>query len=180
MLIKVIKKVWFEVGVTQSMAWTLLAPYIYECPEENPHIVFQNFPALKILNNPNATDPNFGPAITHNRTALSYPGRVVEFSWEEPGMPVGYNKSYTTSTLAGSPKYVAWVNQLNTTYTSLYNVKGNHGYTKQPGGDVFADDGIVNGTMFVMLTDDNLYVTPFNLSAINAHIVAGPALYQSG
>lgn len=172
--------VWFEVGVTQSMAWTLLAPYIHECPKENPHIVFQNFPALTINNNPNGTDPHFGPAITHNRTALSYPGRVVEFSWENPGKAVSYNNSYMTSTSAGAPKYVAWVNQLNTTYTKLENIKGNTGTTVQPGGNVFADDGIVNGTMFVALTDVDIFVTPFNLSAINAHIVAGPALYQSG
>jgi hypothetical protein len=31
------------------MAWTLLSPYIVSCPAENPHIIFQNFPALNIV-----------------------------------------------------------------------------------------------------------------------------------
>ncbi|KAF3913201.1 hypothetical protein AA313_de0206395 [Arthrobotrys entomopaga] len=172
--------VWFEVGITQSMAWTLLAPYIHECPAENPHLPWQNFPALLIENNPNATDPRFGPKISTNRTALSYPGRIVELSWEEPGKVVGYNKSYVTSTTAGAPKWVAWLNQVNLTYTALENVTENRGYTKQPNVTVFADQELVNGTMFIMITDDNPYITPANLSILNQHVVAGPALYQSG
>lgn len=35
-------------------------------------------------------------------------------------------------------------------------------------------------TRFVAITDIDLFVTPFNLSQLNAHIVAGPALYQAG
>lgn len=31
---------------------------------------------------------------------------------------------------------------------------------------------------YIAITDSDLFVTPFNLSEINAHIVAGPALYQ--
>ncbi len=34
--------------------------------------------------------------------------------------------------------------------------------------------------MFVALTDVDLFVTPFNISLINPHVVAGPALYQAG
>lgn len=33
---------------------------------------------------------------------------------------------------------------------------------------------------FVMITDDNPYVTPFNLTMINEHVVAGPAVYLAG
>ena len=40
--------VWFETGISQSMAWTLLAPYIVSCPASNPRIAWQNFPALNI------------------------------------------------------------------------------------------------------------------------------------
>ena len=40
--------VWFETGISQSMAWTLLAPYIVTCPASNPRIAWQNFPALNI------------------------------------------------------------------------------------------------------------------------------------
>lgn len=58
--------------------------------------------------------------------------------------------------------------------------------TVQPSGDLFfngdkyAGDPLVNGTMFVVLTDANPFVTPFNLSLIEPHIVAGPMEYQSG
>ncbi len=45
--------VWFEVGVPQSWAWTLLAPYIASCPAGQTRLVWQNFPALRVLNQPN-------------------------------------------------------------------------------------------------------------------------------
>ncbi|KAF8155854.1 Rds1 protein [Crassisporium funariophilum] len=183
--------VWFIPGITQSMAWTLLAPYLVECPAENPRIEWQNFPALNVTNNPDAT-PYYNtsvignettPAITHNRTdPLSYPGRDIFLSWETPGQKVSYNQSYTTNTTAGAPKYVAWISQLNTTYTPLTNISGQSGQTIQPGGRVFGDNTapVVNGSMFVLITDSDLYVTPFNLSMLNPHVVAGPAVYQSG
>jgi len=40
------------------------------------------------------------------------------------------------------------------------------------------DDSIVNGTMFIALTDTDLYVTPYNLSLLNDHIFAF-GLYQA-
>ncbi|KAI4598634.1 hypothetical protein KJ359_002524 [Pestalotiopsis sp. 9143b] len=45
--------VWFEVGVPQSWAWSLLAPYISSCPEDQTRLIWQNIPALHILNQPN-------------------------------------------------------------------------------------------------------------------------------
>ncbi len=45
--------VWFEAGTPQSWAWTLLAPYISECPANQTRLAWQNFPALTVLNNPN-------------------------------------------------------------------------------------------------------------------------------
>lgn len=45
--------VWFETGVPQSWAWTLLAPYISSCPANQTRLAWQNFPALTILNQPN-------------------------------------------------------------------------------------------------------------------------------
>lgn len=45
--------VWFECGIPQSWAWTLLAPYISSCPTGTKQLVWQNFPALHILNQPN-------------------------------------------------------------------------------------------------------------------------------
>lgn len=40
--------VYFIPGITQSMAWTLLAPYIVSCPENNTVLAWQNFPGLNI------------------------------------------------------------------------------------------------------------------------------------
>ncbi|KAI1073542.1 ferritin-like domain-containing protein [Whalleya microplaca] len=45
--------VWFEVGIPQSWGWTLLSPYISSCPANQTRLVWQNFPALHILNQAN-------------------------------------------------------------------------------------------------------------------------------
>jgi hypothetical protein len=52
--------VWFEPGIPQSWAWTLLAPYISSCPANTTRLAWQNFPALHIVNqpNPNRFSPN--------------------------------------------------------------------------------------------------------------------------
>lgn len=63
--------------------------------------------------------------------------------------------------------------------------------TQQPGIQIYTPDliaagvgnssvPIVNGTIFVMLVDKDLFVTPYNMSLLNEHVVAGPAVYQSG
>ncbi|KAJ6119647.1 Protein rds1 [Penicillium sp. IBT 18751x] len=213
--------VWFEVGVPQSWAWTLLAPFISSCPANQTRLAWANFPGLTILNQPslsgvggitksNATGLNsttgqgntLGPGVnvansssatnstnwnsdagalvTPNKyTPLSFPGRTVSLQWETPGKSVGPNNSYVTSTQAGSPKYVAWVSQLNVTYTPL-NVSGNTGFTTQPDLETYQGDPAINGTMFIAITDSDPFLTPFNLSMINSHVVAGPALYQAG
>ncbi|GIJ86182.1 hypothetical protein Asppvi_005064 [Aspergillus pseudoviridinutans] len=211
--------VWFEVGVPQSWAWTLLAPYISYCPANQTRLVWQNFPALYIENQPNpyrvngssavnetlpgggmnvlasrnVTGPdsclnkttvgeNCSPAITHNRTSpLSYPGRTVTLSWDAPGKGVGPNNSYITNTTAGAPRYVLWASQLNVTYSTL-STSGNasYGTTVQPDLSTYAGDPAINGTIFIAITDTDLFVTPFNISNVNSHIVAGPALYQAG
>ena len=209
--------VWFETGIPQSFAWTLLAPYISYCPENQTRLAWQNFPAVYIENQPdvarinqntltlnetidygqntantsrvsaadaclNATEvgENCSPAITHNRTnPLSFPGREVYFTWDAPGSPVGPNNSYVTSTTVTEPAYVAWISQLNVTYTPLMNVSGNSAYTVQPDMSTYAGDPAVNGTMFVALTATDLYVTPFNLSMI-LPITYGVAMYQAG
>lgn len=207
--------VWFETGIPQSWAWTLLAPYIAYCPENQTRLAWQNFPALSILNQPNPArisqaavtasdtidsgqntlnstvsdpclnatdaDSSCSPAITNNRTIpLSYPGREVYFSWDSPGQAVGPNNSYVTSSAAGAAAYVVWVSQLNTTYSALTNISGNTGMTIQPDLSTYEGDPAINGTMFVAIVDADVPFTPFNLSMINNHVVAGPALYQSG
>ncbi|KAI9699520.1 MAG: hypothetical protein M1820_007151 [Bogoriella megaspora] len=128
----------------------------------------------------NATGHGCGPAITHNRSEpLSFPGRQVFFEWEDAGLAVGPNNSYTTSTTAGAPKYVAWVAQLNLTYTPLEITGPNSGSTFQPASEVYEGEGAVNGTMFVALTDEYIPLTPFNLTMINPHVRA-LGIYQAG
>ncbi|KAI0394545.1 hypothetical protein F5Y17DRAFT_427747 [Xylariaceae sp. FL0594] len=207
---------WFEVGIPQSWAWTLLAPYISSCPANQTRLIWQNFPALHVLNQPNparvngsnvwnetlgdvsntlstaditkadlcvnATEvgENCSPAITHNRTnPLSYPGREVFLSWDEPGKPVGPNNSYITNTTAGSPKFALWVTQLNATYSPLLNISGNSAYTIQPNMSTFVGDPAINGTIFLAITDRELPVTPFNLTQVNPFVNA-LTIYQAG
>lgn len=212
--------VWFETGIPQSWAWTYLAPYISSCPENTTRLAWQNFPALRFINqaNPNRwsandTQPNevvgtriadpsnstlpedescvrvnatehpgysCAPGIARNRTEpLSFPGKLVNMTWEQPGLPVGPNNSYITATSAGEPAFVAWVSQLNLTYTPLTITGDREGYTYQPASEVFEGDPAANGTMFVALTDADPFLTPFNLSMINPHVVA-LGLYQAG
>ncbi|KIM69182.1 hypothetical protein SCLCIDRAFT_1176906 [Scleroderma citrinum Foug A] len=174
--------VWFIAGIPQAWAWTLLSPYLVTCPEENPYIKWQIFPYLTVTNNPNAIRSGSKAAVSTNVSAISYPGYEVHFKWDEPGQQVSYDKKYTTTTSAGPAKYALWVSQLNATYTPLYDIDNYTASAKQPDGCVFGDNTapIFNDTMFVALTDDNPYVTPYNLSLVNPRIVAGPAIYQAG
>lgn len=209
--------VWFETGIPQSWAWTMLAPYISSCPANQTRLAWQNFPQLHFVNqaNPNRFSPNdtkdnevvgmrvadpsnstippnescvnlnvtgygCGPAISRNRSEpLSFPGKLVNMTWEAVGKPVGPNNSYVSSSSAGAPRFVAWVSQLNLTYTPLTLTSPYSGYTFQPNGTVYEGDPAVNGTMFVALTDSDMFLTPFNLSMINPH-VAALGLYQAG
>ncbi|KAG5986282.1 hypothetical protein E4U43_005590 [Claviceps pusilla] len=209
---------WHTVGIPQSWQWTLLAPYISSCPAGQTRLVWQNFPALHVLNQPNparidgsnvrnetkggwanslstanisASDlcvnatglgSNCRAAVSHNRTLpLSYPGRQVFLRWDSPGQLVGPNNSYVTATNVQEPKFAAWVSQLNVTYSPLLNVSTElkTAYTIQPNSSTWAGDPAVNGTMFLALTDVDLYVTPYNLTLLNPH-VAALAVYQAG
>jgi len=89
--------VYFETGISQSMSWSLLNRYIVSCPAENPKIEWPIFPFLSVTNEPDLLVDGYLANITHNRTSLSVPGRVVTMSWEAPGMAVSYNNSYNTS-----------------------------------------------------------------------------------
>ncbi|KGO45261.1 hypothetical protein PEXP_060500 [Penicillium expansum] len=304
---------WFEVGIPQSWAWTLLAPFISSCPENQTRLIWQNFPTLMVVNQPdpwisgtprnlssanyrrngnnstgydstgydstgydptaynssgyNSTVYNFttsadrisrlnatsrfnqttgfifnettginntvGPGVSIPKSPkgsgrfnssnsrngcgasvsrirpipLTAPGRQVLLQWDLPGKKIGPNNSYitTTETKAGSAKYVLWVSQLNITYTPLYVVSGDNGtstnnttngtngvngtnsttdsirgYTTQPDLETYQGNPAFNGTIFIAITDDDPYASPFNLSLINPHVVAGPALYQAG
>lgn len=137
-------------------------------------------PADESCVNVNTTGYSCGPAIAHNRTEpLTFPGKLVNLTWENPGLPVGPNNSYVTSTSAAEPAFVAWVSQLNLTYTPLTVTGENEGFTYQPAAEVYQGDPAANDTMFIALTDADVFLTPFNLSMINPHVVA-LGLYQAG
>ncbi|KAJ9491778.1 hypothetical protein VN97_g1499 [Penicillium thymicola] len=323
---------WFEAGIPQSWAWTLLAPFISSCPENQTRLIWQNFPTLMVVNQPdpwtsgtarnsssgnnrtngnnfsgydstgydptayvynglnstglnstglnstglnstgsNSTGFNFtrynfttsadqisrlnttsrfnqsagfifnettginntvgsgvsipkspkGSGIFNSSTSangcgasvskirpipLTAASRLVLLQWDLPGKKVGPNNSYitTTETKAGSAQYVLWVSQLNITYTPLHVISGTNdtstnttettnttnatnsttdpirGYTTQPDLETYQGNPAINGTIFIAITDSAPYVSPFNLSLINSHVVAGPALYQAG
>ncbi|ORY84992.1 ferritin-like domain-domain-containing protein [Protomyces lactucae-debilis] len=208
---------WFIPGATQSMSWTLLAPYIKGCPARNlgpRRLAWQNFPALNITNGPSVVPPYnttevFNASLTpsHNRTTpISAPFRNVSMTYDAPGQLVGPNSSYVTSTgTLLPPTYVAWISQLNVTFSPFVMTGNNSGYTLQPNGTIWpavygqsplvdnvkklgtlndpSSKELLNGTVFVMLVDaltPALNLTPFNLSNINQHIVAGPAMYLVG
>ncbi|KAL7960275.1 ferritin-like domain-containing protein [Trichoderma compactum] len=54
---------WHTPGIPQSWAWSLLAPYISSCPLNQTRLVWQNFPALYILNQPNPARINASAAF---------------------------------------------------------------------------------------------------------------------
>jgi len=171
--------VYFETGISQAMAWSLLSRYIVSCPATNPHIEWQVYPWLNIVNDADLLVSGFLANITHNRTSLTEPGKVVQLSWDAPGQTVSYNNSYNTS-IGGlvnttTPRFAAWISQLNVTYTPLNVTSNCTATTIQPSGTVFngtPDDNIANGTMFIALTSTDLPVTPYNLSLLNDYILA--------
>jgi len=173
--------VWFVPGITPSMTWTLLAPYIKSCPKEYPVVKWNNFPALMIENNPGPPGPS--DHVNNEGYQPTSAGRNVTLSWEKPGQVVGpFNQ--TTRSNASTPTHVAWVSQLGMIYTPL-TVNGTTGTTTQPAGNLMFngttyDVGAINGTMFILVVDATPYLTPYNQSLIEPHIVAGPAEYQSG
>jgi hypothetical protein len=119
------------------------------------------------------TGYNCSPGISRNRSEpLTFPGRKIFLEWEEPGLAVGPNNSYLTTTTATEPKFVAWVSQLNLTYTPLEVTGPNQGWSYQPPNEVYVGDPAVNETVFLAVTDSDLYLTPFNLTLINPHVRA--------
>lgn len=172
----------FETGISQSMSWSLLSRYIIGCPDSNPKVGWQIFPYLNVTNDLPLTSDDSQAAINTQRPSLTEAGRNVTFQWDSPGQNVSANNSYTTSVAneSATPAFVAWISQLNVTYTPLEVTGENTGSTTQPDGVVFEgiDNNIVNDTMFVGLTDTDLYVTPYNLSLLNDHLLAF-GLYQA-
>lgn len=116
---------------------------------------------------------NCSPGISRNRTEpLTFPGRKIFLEWEDPGKAVGPNNSYITSTTATAPVFLAWVTQINLTYTPIEVTGPNQGWSYQPPNEVYVGNAAINETVFLAITDEDLYLTPFNLTLINPHVLA--------
>ncbi|KAJ8295969.1 Protein rds1 [Rhodotorula toruloides] len=126
---------WFETGLPQSYAWTLLSPYIQSCPPNNPRIEFTRFPLINITNQPYALDGQ--PGINSNYTLTEGAGRTIQFTWEPLNKTVGYDGLYKTQSLAGEPKFMAFIDQLNVTYAPLQNISNHSASAVVPNGTVF-------------------------------------------
>ncbi|GAA6019459.1 hypothetical protein JCM10207_001396 [Rhodosporidiobolus poonsookiae] len=174
---------WFETGLPQSYAWTLLSKYIKSCPPNNPRIEFTRFPDLNITNQPYALGGT--PGINSNYTLTEGAGEVIQFTWDEPGKVVGYDDLYMTSKVAGEAKYAAFIAQLNVTYSPIQNISMDNstgvwsGWAAVPNGTVFPPQPQVVNSAFVSLVDEDIFLTPYNVSLINNHTVAGPAIWQA-
>jgi hypothetical protein len=179
--------VYFEAGISQSMAWTLLSPYLVSCPAENPRIEWARFPDLNVNNNPNLTAEGIPSAIATNRTAFVTPNVTqLELTYDAPGMNVSYNNSYTTvlgkNVTQTENLTCVFIAQLNATNVPFVRTSNNSGTCLIPAGSLFSEsNGILNGTNFVLVAADPVpYVTPFNISLLDDVIVAGPAVVVYG
>ena len=106
---------WFETGIPQSWAWTLLAPYISSCPENQTRLAWQNFPALTVLNQPSparinqsvnqpatGSNPLVSTAIPKGDACLN--STIVD---EDCGPAITQNKSIPLS-FPGREVYFQW------------------------------------------------------------------------
>ncbi|TFK83959.1 hypothetical protein K466DRAFT_602409 [Polyporus arcularius HHB13444] len=84
----------------------------------------------------------------------------------QPGKNVGPDNKYNTSTKASQGKVCYMPYEVEIAADSFPSAHA-------------PNDTFINGTVFVMVTDANPVITPFNISMLNDHVVAGPALYQS-
>ncbi|BGP23401.1 hypothetical protein Rt10032_c02g0860 [Rhodotorula toruloides] len=167
---------WFGTGLPQSYAWTLLSPYIQGRPPNNPRIEFARFPLVDITNQPYALDGK--PGINSNYTLTEGAGRMLQFTWEPLHKTVGYDGLYRTKSLAGEPKFMAFISQLNVTYAPLQNVSDYSASAVVPNGTVFPPEPIIGNSLFIALTDSDPFLTPYSLPMIVNHTVA-VGLYQA-
>ncbi|GAA5866788.1 hypothetical protein JCM3774_001801 [Rhodotorula dairenensis] len=169
---------WFETGIPQAYQWTLLSPYIKSCPPNNPRIEFTRFPLLDVTNQPYALDGT--PGLNSNYTLTRGAGRFVDLYWEPLNKTVGYDDLYKTESVAGEPKFLAFINQLNVTYAPLegVNLTSRVAHASVPNGTVFPPEPQVVNSVFVALVDEDIFLTPYNVSLINNHTVA-VGMYQA-
>jgi hypothetical protein len=152
--------VYFEPGIPQAWAWTLLAPWIQSCPSETPRIGWSNYASLTVDNNPSLIFDGSKSAVSTNISRLVTAGDKIEFSWIPAGEKIGPNNSYTTVSPGGStPKYALWAHQLNATYAPLTLTSETTGYAYLPKGDVYNTEisksgPAINGTGEDIMSDN--------------------------
>lgn len=171
--------VYFETGIPQAWAWTLLAPYIQSCPQENPRIGWSNFPALEVVNNPSLSYAGSQSDVSTNITQLTFPNQTtIQLRWENPGKSVGPDQSYTTVKNGGKAKYALFQQSYNISYAPITFTGENEGTAVIPEAIIYDTDiaftnTAFNGTGFVAVVDSNPTLTPYNSSLILPHMVAG-------
>jgi len=112
--------VWFETGIPQSWAWTLLAPYISSCPANSKRLSWQNFPTLTVLNQPNTSRRNASSTGTNETVGFGPIAPSADVSAEEScvgNTEDGYNCSPAISqnrsiplSYPGRKVYLQWEN----------------------------------------------------------------------
>lgn len=157
----------FETGITQAYQWTLLSQYIKSCPTNNPRIEFTRFPLLDVTNQPYALDGT--PGLNSNYTLTEGADRRVDLYWEPLNKTVGPDGLYVTESVAGEPKFLAFIDQLNVTYAPLQgvNLTSRVAHAIVPNGTVFPPEPVVVNTAFVAVVDEDVFLTPYNISLIN-------------
>lgn len=157
----------FETGIPQAYQWTLLSQYIKSCPTNNPRIEFTRFPLLDVTNQPYALDGT--PGLNSNYTLTEGAGRRVDLYWEPLNKTVGPDGLYVTESVAGEPKFLAFIDQLNVTYAPLegVNLTSRVAHAIVPNGTVFPPEPVVVNTAFVAVVDEDVFLTPYNISLIN-------------
>lgn len=72
-----------------------------------------------------------------------------------------------TSTNVGALWFASWVTRLNITYSPSQNISGNTARTVQPTVNTVENEPAINGTIFLVLTDSDLYNASFDPTQFN-------------
>jgi hypothetical protein len=131
-------------------------------------------------NQPNPINSSSTSAVSTNNTQLISPGDSINFNWEPVNVSVGPPEQggyFTASNpSAGPPRFAAFIQQLNVTYQPLSDVNAENRTATAtfPDFRMFnqTNGPNANGTVFVALTDEDVPLSPFNISQINNHTLA--------
>ncbi|KAM5342170.1 hypothetical protein ACJ41O_015201 [Fusarium nematophilum] len=108
-------------------------------------------------------------------------GQFAMPEWHTPGIPQSWAWTLLAPYISSCPSNQTRLNETTGGYANTLSI------TRVPEDELCvnaSDDTLdcpaaINGTMFLALTDEELYVTPYNLTQINPR-VAALAVYQAG